>query len=694
MKKTVPYILLTFLVCLSYGDTLHHSFHFDDIQSILKKPWIRGLDKIPDFIFSYSQRPLVILSFNINYAISGFKEWSYHVFNITFHLLVVVLVYRLGKLIISHMSEGTTSIVKVPTQMPLLAAAIFAVHPLNTQAVTYISSRSSILATIFYLVAVILFFEGFYKKENQGTKTNYVFAAGAVVFFGLGFLCKLIVVSLPAILFAYHYYFISNHNLKIWVKQQWKWIIGIGGLLFTILLLKKIYGHGLLRASIVDVTAWEYFRTQLGVIPLEYFRKMLFPFNLTIDTNFQVVQHWRSLVAISGLIILGVFSVLWIKLSQVKKQSKKYGPEAFALIWILITLSPTSSFIPLLDMAAEHRTYLPLVGFSIFMASLLIRLKNFIKKSIEDGRSNICGNKKILSVSVVLTLLTLTFFLIGTRERNKIWKDEISLWTDAKQKAPFLVRPYNNLGEAYDNLGRYDLAIEEFEAALRLDPNYFFALSNLGNIYGKKKEYGQAISYTKKALQKKPDYATGHYNLAKALHMTGNPDKAMSSYRLAIKYNPYFEEAFFNLGFLAIERKQFDEAIDNFKSFLKMQPRQPKAHFGLATSYAMMGKQEKAKQYYKNAIAYDPEFLSPYINLANLYMAKGNTMGAKNLLKMVLLKNPNLAGVHKNLGLIFMQENNMNDASEHFKEYLRLMPTAPDVLAIKSFLQNKNQSQH
>jgi len=143
-----------------------------------------------------------------------------------------------------------------------------------------------------------------------------------------------------------------------------------------------------------------------------------------------------------------------------------------------------------------------------------------------------------------------------------------------------------------------------------------------------------------------------------------------------------------------MERKQFKEAIDNFKSFLKMQRRNPKAHFGLATSYAMMGKKEEAKQYYENAIAYDPEFLSPYINLANLHMATGNTMEAKNLLKMVLLKNSNLAGVHKNLGLIFMQEKDMNNASEHFKEYLRLMPTAPDALAIKSFLQNKNQSQN
>ena len=97
MKKFLPYFSLVALVYLAYGNTIQHSFHYDDIPSILEKPWIRGLDKIPDFIFSLSQRPLVILSFNINYAISEFEVWSYHIFNIMLHLLVVFMVYMLGK---------------------------------------------------------------------------------------------------------------------------------------------------------------------------------------------------------------------------------------------------------------------------------------------------------------------------------------------------------------------------------------------------------------------------------------------------------------------------------------------------------------------------------------------------------------------------------------------------------------------
>ena len=167
MNKKLPYLLMLVLVCLAYGNTIQHSFHFDDIPSILEKPWIRGLDKIPDFIFSLSQRPLVILSFNINYAISEFEVWSYHIFNIMLHLLVVFMVYKLGKLILSCMAQSDPKITTILNKMPLLAASIFALHPLNTQAVTYISSRSSIMVTIFYLVTILLFFKGLNKKKNK-----------------------------------------------------------------------------------------------------------------------------------------------------------------------------------------------------------------------------------------------------------------------------------------------------------------------------------------------------------------------------------------------------------------------------------------------------------------------------------------------------------------------------------------------
>ncbi|SVE17136.1 uncharacterized protein METZ01_LOCUS469990, partial [marine metagenome] len=167
------------LVCLAYGNTIQNSFHFDDIPSILEKPWIRGLDKIPDFIFSFTQRPLVILSFNINYAISEFEVWSYHILNITLHLLVVSLVYQLGKLTRSFIMPINRNLSNVLSNMPLLAACIFALHPLNTQAVTYISGRSSIMATIFYLATILLFFARFNRKVDEKVKQKYICLFGS-----------------------------------------------------------------------------------------------------------------------------------------------------------------------------------------------------------------------------------------------------------------------------------------------------------------------------------------------------------------------------------------------------------------------------------------------------------------------------------------------------------------------------------
>ena len=104
---------------------------------------------------------------------------------------------------------------------------------------------------------------------------------------------------------------------------------------------------------------------------------------------------------------------------------------------------------------------------------------------------------KLINYCVVLILI---FFSLGVMVRNGDWKDEVTLWSDAKMKSPNLVRPYNNVGEAYDKLGQYDEAIAEFEGALKLNPNYFFGLNNLGNIYGKQRKLPEAIDYFKRAL--------------------------------------------------------------------------------------------------------------------------------------------------------------------------------------------------
>ncbi len=690
MKKFPPVLLLTLAILLVYGNTLFHSFHFDDIPSILEKPWIRGLDKIPEFIFSVWSRPLVILSFNINHAISGFNVWSYHAFNILFHVLATCLVYRLCVLterVAGHRNaqSGTRG-----SGVPLFSAFVFALHPLSTQSVTYISSRSTILVTIFYLATLILFFKGLLKlKESPATDlrtrlftAGYWSATAGCLF--LGFLSKQTIVTLPVMLFLFHFYFSSSLPFSKWFKGQIKWIAVISVPLAGAITWKHFLGGGIVSASPTPFSASSYFLTQTFVIPFEYFRKLFFPFNLNIDIDSPVLSDWSLWANWAGLAILVSYAGLCALAARHREDSLNRRWIGFGMIWILVTLLPTSSFVPLLDVTVEHRTYLPMVGFSFFLGGLLRELANRLAGSASG--SNVFGDRALSAVKVCSVLL-LIFYSAGVVQRNTVWKDEVSLWSDAKKKSPNLVRPYNNLGEAYDKRGKYDKAIVEFEAALQLNPTYFFALNNLGNVYGKQKNYPTAIVYFEKALKQKPDYSPAHYNLARGLHLMGKPDAAIQSYRRAIQFNPYFEQAFYNLANLLLEVRKPKKAITNFIEFLKMQPDHARARFGLGNAYAVQGQLDLAYAEYQRSAALDPAFVFPQVNMANIEMQKGNIKRAIEIYNGVLSRNPKLAGIHKNLGMIFYQfKKDRAKAAFHFEESLRLEPDQPQAAVIRSLV--------
>jgi protein O-mannosyl-transferase len=688
--------MLTLAVFLAYGNTLFHSFHFDDIPSILEKPWIRGLDKIPEFIFSIWQRPLVILSFNINYAISGFDVWSYHAFNILFHLAATCLVYQLAGLAVRVFSDAHPQSSGRWNNLAILSALLFALHPLSTQSVTYISSRSSILVTVFYLAALILFFKGLLKcKEESKTRpdrTRYgvIYWGLAGICFMLGMLSKQIIVTLPAMLFLFHYYFLSKEPFSQWLVRQAKWLFAIGLPLVGAIVYKQFWGGGVASASHTPWSTSTYFLTQTFVIPFEYLRKLLFPFNLSIDVAFPVLSEWTNWANWMGVVVLLLYVGGCIFVSRNRDASMTRRLAGFAMAWIMITLLPTSSFVPLLDVTVEHRTYLPMVGFSILLAGLLVHLTNEFKLSAASSIDLRNGKVPVVWASVMIILIC---FAAGVVKRNAVWKDEVSLWADAKKKAPNLVRPYNNLGEAYDKQGKYDLAIKEFEAAIQLSPGYFFGLNNLGNVYGKKKNYPKAIHYFKKALAQKSDYAPAHYNLARALHLVGKPQDALGAYRQAIRYNPYFEQAFFNLANLALQSGRLDESITNFQLFLKMQPDHARARFGLGNAYAMQGQFDKAYAEFERSAEVEPEFVFPQVNMANIQMQKGNVDQAIAIYNAVLSRNPELAGIHKNLGMIYYQfKKDVDKAAFHFQESLRLeplQPQAPILQGIVAELRNK-----
>ena len=682
MNLKSPKLLLSILIVLVYGNTILNSFHFDDIPSILEKPWIRGWDKIPQFIFSVFQRPLVILSFNLNYAISEFEVWSYHVFNICFHIIASLLVFKLVQQIIFYLQDISTKKNQHLFSWPYIAALVFALHPLSTQSVAYISSRSSIMATIFYLSGLILFFKGFGgRKFNKYPGRIYFF--GAIFFLLMGGLTKEIIITLPAALFLFHFYFISRESPEKWVSENLKWVLLLLIPLLAWVVYKQFIGGGLLAASSAELTSSSWILTQASVVPFEYFRKFIFPFNLNLDINFPILKNWLNPKNWMGIFSLGLLITLWIRISIGIKKKGHWEIEkrcaGFSLAWIFLTLLPTSSFIPLLDVVMEHRTYLPLVGFALLATSIF----SWAYRTVVNQ------NPKNITVSLVQTgiLLVLILFSLIIIERNKDWKDELTLWTDARQKSPDLVRPYNNLGEAHDKLGNFDQAIGEFNRALKINPNYFFGLNNIGNVYGKQGKYGEAINYFKKALDQKSDYSPAHYNIARAYHLVGKKKEAAESYRLAIRFNPYFEQAFYNLAYLSMELSGFDEAIENFNKFIKMQPNHSRAHFGLGNAMMMKGQLDLAMLEYRLSGKLDPTFALPYMNMASIQVQTKNISAAIENYEKALKVNSGLPGIHLSLGMIYYQfMNNAPKALGYLNESLRLNPGQQGVARLKSLI--------
>ncbi len=686
MNPIFPKLFLSLLIVLVYGNTILNSFHFDDIPSILEKPWIRGLDKIPHFILSVFERPLIILSFNLNYAISEFAVWSYHIFNICLHILATTLVYKLVQQIMFFLRDLSNQKHSYNFSWPFFTALVFALHPLSTQSVTYISSRSSILVTIFYLGGLYLFFKGFGERKFNGKAGRGYFLGSGLLFF-LGVLSKEIIVTLPAALFLFHYYFISRESPGKWLSTNLKWILLLAIPLLAGVGYKQFVGGGFLSASSADLSSSTWLLTQTAVVPFEYIRKLLFPFNLNIDINFPILRNWLSPLNWLGIFTLGLVMALWLRISTRLDKNNLWQIEkrcaGFGMGWIFLTLLPTSSFIPLLDVAVEHRTYLPMVGFALLLTSVF----NKAACSKFNTKSRIVSPVQIGMLSILI------LFSLGVMDRNKVWKDELTLWADAKSKSPGIVRPYNNLGEAHDKLGNFDKAIEEFQMALKINPDYFFGLNNLGNVYGKQKKYEEAIKYFQRALDQKSDYSPAHYNIARAYHLVGRKNDAIESYRKAIQFNPYFEQAFYNIAYLSMELSLFDEAIENFNKFIAMQPNHSKAHFGLGNAMMMKGHLDLAMHEYRLSAQLDPTFAFPYMNMANIQMQTKNIPAAIENFEKALIINPGIPAVHLSLGMIYYQfQNDIPKALGYLREALRLNPHQQGAARIKSLvteLENK-----
>ncbi len=526
VQQALFIIFLAGLVFLVYSSNLDGPFIFDDSR-IQNNPHLhitnlslKNLIKA-GFESSPSTRPVSYITFALNYYFHGFQTQGYHLVNIIIHALTAVLLYLLIKTTLglpplhSRYSKWW---------LPFAAALIWAVHPLQTQSVTYIIQRMNSLSAMFYIMSLYLYARG---RLATGTGKKWTLFIGAILagLFALG--SKETAATLPFFIFLYEFYFFQDMDFK-WLKRQ---IIPAFLILLTIMLLVLLYlGLNPLESILAGYSSRDF--TLLQRVLTEY-RVMIFyislfllphPARLNLDHHFALSTGLFS--PVSTLISVSILIFLFV---AALASARKYRLISFCLLWFLGNLIIESSVIGL-EIIFEHRNYLP----SMMLTLLFLILTLPILRNKWLQIAFIC--------SVVLLLSYWTF------ERNRVWNDKITLWGDCVAKSPGKARPHNNLGVALKDKSRLDEAVTHFTTTIQLDPKFTEAYNNLGNTYMLLGKPNEAIENYKTALDIEPGNPTVHGNLGTALTNRWQLEEALFHYKEAVRLNPKDLETRMNLA--------------------------------------------------------------------------------------------------------------------------------------------------
>jgi tetratricopeptide (TPR) repeat protein len=589
-KKTQLLILIT-ITTATYLNSLYNSFHFDDKYVILADNLIRSLKNLPLIFSEIFSRPLLRATFALNYHFGGLNVFGYHLMNLFFHILVAIEVYILAELLAKDFfKKDDTS-----GMFPFIASMLFAIHPLHTGSVTYIASRSSVLATAFFLLSFILFLKG---TATQNKRRLYHLLS--IIVFILSFGVKEIVVTLPFVLTVY-VYLRHNNDIDSPLKNYLKTLI-----IFFVVLLCYLIARRLTLTSVIPVDsriyegilpAYQYFITEIKVIVFYYLKWLLLPIGgPNVDPDIPAEKNFFNITTLSAAtIIIILFSLAFL-------YRKKQPIISFCILWYFITLLPTSSLFPLGDLAVERRVYLPSVGFFLLMGLLFVRLKN-----VTPARYIFTGY-----ICLVLILGYLTV------QRNNIWKTELTLWEDAARKSPNKVRVLNNRAYAYIMEGDLDKAEYYYKKLLQRFPEYPYGHNNMGTIYQIKGRLSEAIKEFEIAVQLRPENPLFRTKLGIAYEKEGKLSEAIKELKIAAKLAPYNPQILTALASTLANAGRYNESISIIDKAISIEPANPMAYYILGYSYEKIGESTMAKSAYKEALRLNPGWLLPHKRLMGL----------------------------------------------------------------------------
>lgn len=614
-KKFYALLLIPALAVLGYLGTLHSPFLYDDAHAIVHNPHIQELGKFQETvgIGNILNRSFVLLTYALNRQLGGLDVFGYHLFNLALHVFVgIVLFFLTAELLGLEPPERQARL----QNLPLLVSVIHVFNPMAVESVTYLSSRSSLLAALFFLLA-FYYWVRFLGPDGAARLSKENFHRLLLVggFFFLGCASKETAVTMP--LLGAVYFGFKSSGLPAGRNRT----AGMFILLPLVLYLAyrtAVMGNPFIVPSDPSSHTMDrilYLFTQAGVVIFYYGLKLFLPVNLNFEPDVRMVSGAMDpvfLAAAGVLLLVGWY--VWRGESRLIR---------FALIWAFVTVLPTSSFIPLKQLAVEHRTYLPGLGINILVGIWFLR----------------CAHRaawiKPLALVFLVLMSTLTVF------RGLDYRTAVLLWQDTANKSPGKALVHNNLATALLDENLYDRASKAVDAALALDPQFSLALNNQGHIHfqmgrfeqareifdkliffgvrdanvyynaGMARERlgqtGEALPFLQKAVEIDPDAASFRFGLGNVYKKLKLYDQALREFKLALKYRPGYAAAINNIGVIFWELKSFDLAAAEFLRVLAIQKNHAEATKNLASVYMLLGKYREAIPYLRRYIAMAPE---------------------------------------------------------------------------------------
>ena len=655
-----------------YFNSLKGSFHFDDVP-LISSPWIESLDSFNRFvkITAFENRPVLLWTYAFNNSLGKNKEFGFHLVNLMLHIGVTLLIFfsvlkTSSFFRSSNESEKNFHEIKISKNIwafPFITALIFSLHPLNTDSVSYISSRSSVLATFFYLLSLYIFLNLFRPRREKGNLKNRMILIPLVLLgMYMSLASKLIAATLPLLMaFWYSIFIFSRNNLQGLWKKNWSYLLFFLFSISALFLLGDSWLYNTKDQGLDLYGRWPYLLVQIKIIVFYYFKLFLLPFNLSVDSGMPFSSFYDDpYIILASLIIFGVV-VITIK-----------SRNAWLLVgtaWFFITLAPTSSFIPLNDLAVEHRTYLPMsLGLCMIVGQGVSRLQPFYR----------VGILTILIIALGMTTVT----------RNGDWINEVSLWRDVIKKNPASSRAHNNLGKAYFEKGDLELATYHFKKSIANIPKFVEDKFNLKKTNGflVRKKPSTIFNFNNQNLRIAAELVEPHYNLASVYLDQGKIDLAEKEYLKTLALRPKHISAKIGLGSVYNQKglfekaeKFYNQAITDNKSQGGNSPL-PIAHLNLGEVFGKTARIPKAIKEWELAIQQDPSLLPAQFNLGIAFMMQGKLDNAENYFLKCLELNGRFEPALFNLALVKQKQFHWKESNKIFNNYIAVAGLSPSVL--------------